>query len=122
LIDKVWSEKHLGLAAQAVLGKDGAAGVDGQSRALVEAHLNETVAELSRLLKAQLYEPRPVKRVWIDRPGSNEKRPLGIPTVRGRVVQTALPVGVGTHLRAPPGRAQLRLPAPGPNAHQAITR
>lgn len=90
LVDKVWNEKHLLLAAWSVIGKDGAAGVDGQGCGLLEAHLTQTVGELSRLLKADRYEPRPVKRVWIDKLGTNEKRPLGIPTVRDRVVQTAL--------------------------------
>ena len=90
LIDKVWNEKHLLMAAWSVIRKDGAAGVDGQGCALLEAHLSQTVGELSRLLKTDRYEPRPVKRVWIDKLGSSEKRPLGIPTVRDRVVQTAL--------------------------------
>jgi RNA-directed DNA polymerase len=89
-MDKVWSEKHLRLATQIVIGKDGAAGVDGQSCALVKAHLEETVVELSGLLQTERYEPRPVKRVWIDKLGSKEKRPLGIPTVRDRAAQTAL--------------------------------
>ena len=90
LIDKVWNEKHLLMAAWSVIRKDGAAGVDGQGCALLAAHLSQTVGELARLLKAEHYEPRPVKRVWIDKLGSSEKRPLGIPTVRDRVVQTAL--------------------------------
>ena len=90
LIDKVWNEKHLLMAAWSVLRKDGAAGVDGQGCALLAAQLHETVGELSRLLQTERYEPRPVKRVWIDKLGSSEKRPLGIPTVRDRVVQTAL--------------------------------
>ena len=90
LIDKVWNESHLLLAAWSVLRNDGAAGVDGQGCALLEAHLSQTVAARARLLKAERYEPRPVKRVWIDKLGTSEKRPLGIPTVRDRVVQTAL--------------------------------
>lgn len=90
LIDKVWNEQHLRMAAGSVIRKDGAAGVDGQGCALLAAHLPATVAELARLLQADRYEPRPVKRVWIDKLGSPEKRPLGIPTVRDRVVQTAL--------------------------------
>ena len=90
LIDKVWNESHLLMAAWSVLRKDGAAGVDGQGCALLEAHVSQTVGERSRLWQTDRYEPRPVKRVWIDKLGSNEKRPLGIPTVRDRVVQTAL--------------------------------
>ena len=35
------------------------------------------------------YQPKPAKRVWIEKPGSAEKRPLGITTVNDRVVQTA---------------------------------
>jgi RNA-directed DNA polymerase len=45
---------------------------------------------IERLLREDRYEPRPVRRVWIDKPGSREKRPLGIPTVRDRIVQQAL--------------------------------
>lgn len=90
LVDKVWNEKHLNLAAWAVIRNGGAPGVDGQSTERLEAHVAETVGELARLLKMDRYEPRPVKRVWIDKLGSTEKRPLGIPTVRDRVVQTAL--------------------------------
>ena len=121
LVDKVWNETHLHLAAWAVIRKDGAAGVDGQSCALLEAHITETVGELSRLLQAERYEPRPVKRVWIEKLGTKEKRPLGIPTVRDRVVQTALlyvlePIferGFAGHSYG------FR---PGRNARQAITR
>jgi len=90
LVDKVWNEKHLKMAAGSVIGKKGAAGVDGQSCEMLEAHITETVEELSRLLKTDRYEPRPAKRVWIEKLGTKEKRPLGIPTVRDRVVETAL--------------------------------
>ncbi len=121
LIDKVWNEKHLLLAAWSVLRKDGAAGVDGQGCGLLEAHLSQTVGELSRLLKAERYEPRPVKRVWIDKLGSSEKRPLGIPTVRDRVVQTAL-----AYVLEPIFERDFAAPSygfrPGRSAQQAIAR
>jgi RNA-directed DNA polymerase len=48
------------------------------------------VTTLERLLREGKYEPQPVKRVWIPKPGCREKRPLGIPTIRGRIVETAL--------------------------------
>jgi RNA-directed DNA polymerase len=90
LIDKVWDQKTLRLAAQAVVAKDGSAGVDGESCAALDQHLEAISAGLSRQLQDRRYRPKPVKRVWIDKPGSKEKRPLGIPVVRDRVVQTAL--------------------------------
>ncbi len=45
---------------------------------------------LSREIQQDRYRPKAVKRVWIAKPGSKEKRPLGIPTVRDRIVQAAL--------------------------------
>jgi RNA-directed DNA polymerase len=46
--------------------------------------------DLKEQLRRASYQPLPVKRVWIPKPGTNEQRPLGIPAVRGRIVQTAL--------------------------------
>ena len=90
LIDKVWEERTLAMAAWAVIRKDGSAGVDGESCEALEAHLSEITGILSRQLREDRYRPRPVKRVWIPKLGSQEKRPLGVPVVRDRVVQTAL--------------------------------
>jgi len=90
LIDKVWEAGNLELAGWAVIGKDGSAGVDGESCKALEAHLSEITGSLSRELREDRYVPRPVKRVWIPKPGTVERRPLGVPVVRDRVVQTAL--------------------------------
>jgi RNA-directed DNA polymerase len=90
LIDKVWEVGNLELAGWAVIRKDGSAGVDGQSCKALEAHLSEITGSLSRQLREDRYVPQPVKRVWIPKPGTKEKRPLGVPVVRDRVVQTAL--------------------------------
>jgi RNA-directed DNA polymerase len=90
LIDKVFSELNLFCSAHQVLGKKGAAGVDRQT---VEQFAEQEREELNRLhqqLRDGSYRPALVRRVWIPKPGSSEKRPLGIPTVRDRVVQTAL--------------------------------
>ena len=90
LIDKVYDPRHLRTAFGAVMGNQGAAGSDGQSVAQFATRLEEEIAGLSDELREQRYRPHPVRRVWIDKAGSKEKRPLGIPAVRDRVVQTAL--------------------------------
>ena len=90
LIDKVFDKRNLYASARKVLGKKGAAGVDHQN---VEDFSEDALTELKRLheqLRGDLYQPLAVRRTWIPKPGSNEQRPLGIPTVRDRVVQTAL--------------------------------
>jgi RNA-directed DNA polymerase len=90
LIDKVWSPKTLGLALQTVVARGGAAGIDGETTEAVATRAEEEVSLLERMLREGCYEPRAVRRVWIDKLGSREQRPLGIPTVRDRIVQSAL--------------------------------
>jgi RNA-directed DNA polymerase len=90
LIDKVYAPLNLFAASRHVIGNGGAAGVDHQT---VEAFLARQPKELGRLhesLRTDQYRPQAVRREWIPKPGSKEQRPLGIPTVRDRVVQTAL--------------------------------
>ena len=69
---------------------EGAAGVDGQSIKRFEAHAELYLAELSTALRDGSYRPRPVKRVDIAKGADRKTRPLGIPTVKDRVVQTAV--------------------------------
>jgi len=90
LIDKVYSELNLFCSAGKVLGKQGAAGVDRQTVENFAEHEREELQWLQTQLREGGYAPSPVRRTWIPKPGSSEKRPLGIPTVRDRVVQTAL--------------------------------
>lgn len=90
LADKVWSPKTLEAALRAVVANRGAPGIDGQTTEAVAQRAIEEVAEIHRLLRVGHYEPKSVKRVWIDKLGSHEKRPLGLPTVRDRIVQKAL--------------------------------
>ena len=90
LVDKVWSLKNLGRSLEKVVAKGGSAGIDNQSARQIEAHKSQTIAKLEQELRASQYEPQAVKRVWIPKPGSNEKRPLGVPTLRDRIVQGAL--------------------------------
>ena len=88
--DKVFSEKNLWAAFQQVASKKGAAGVDHVTIDEFERRLPDSVWELSDQLKSHTYRPQAVRRVHIPKPGSNETRPLGIPTVRDRTVQAAV--------------------------------
>jgi RNA-directed DNA polymerase len=90
LIDKVHSQLNLESAYERVRRNKGAPGVDGQSTHAFERHLYANLKGLREALKNGTYRPKPVKRVQIPKPGSKETRPLGIPTVRDRVVQTAV--------------------------------
>ena len=81
LIDKVWSQSNLASAMEQVCRNKGSAGIDGQS---TEAFRRDSAAILpfiQKQLQNGQYQPKPVKRQWIDKLGSKEKRPLGIPTV-----------------------------------------
>lgn len=90
LFDKVYSELNLFMSACKVTGKKGAAGVDRQSTEDFDAKLLAEVKLLQTQLQSRTYRPQAVRRVQIPKPGSVQTRPLGIPTVRDRVVQTAL--------------------------------
>jgi len=90
LIDKVWTEKNLGRALEKVVENGGSAGIDRQSVREMQMHREKEIGDLQRELREQNYRPRAVKRVWIEKPGSKEKRPLGVPAVRDRIVQGAL--------------------------------
>jgi RNA-directed DNA polymerase len=90
LSDKVYQPINLEAASIAVLGNQGAAGIDGQTVEQFRAHHAEELRRLEIDLWSDTYRPQAVRRVWIPKPGGTDKRPLGIPTVRDRVVQTAL--------------------------------
>ncbi len=90
LIDKVWKMENLQSAVVAVRNNKGAAGIDGQTVQAYEKGCPERLDKVQGWLKAGQYTPKPVKRVWIPKLGSKELRPLGVPTVEDRIVQTAL--------------------------------
>lgn len=90
LVDKVYAIRNLKAAFEKVKANQGAAGIDHQTVEMFERKLETNLEQLAQSLKDGTYRPQAVKRVWIDKPGSPEKRPLGIPTVRDRIVQTAL--------------------------------
>lgn len=90
LMDKVYAPRNLAAAFAQVKRNKGSAGVDHVNIAEFEAHLDENLGRLHEQLRAGTYRPQRVKRTYIPKPGSTQMRPLGIPTVRDRVVQTAL--------------------------------
>jgi RNA-directed DNA polymerase len=90
LWDKVCAARNLQAAFQAVWRNRGAPGVDEQT---VQQFDREAVSELARLgeeLRTQRYRRQPARRVWIEKLGTTEQRPLGIPAVRDRTVEAAL--------------------------------
>jgi len=91
LVDKVCNLTNLGRAFARVKANQGAAGVDWVTVKMFESHKEANLEKLARGLRENQYRPQAVQRVWIDKqPGGKQKRPLGIPTVRDRVVQAAL--------------------------------
>ena len=89
LMDKVWKMENLQSAAQAVARNKGAAGVDGKKADSYLLESPERLPQVQAWLKTGTYAAQPVKRVWIPKLGSKELRPLGVPAVEDRVVQTA---------------------------------
>ena len=90
LIDKVWKLENLRAGWERVRANRGSAGVDGQSVTRFQQHVEDELSRLADELRTARYRPRLVRRHWQPKPGSREKRPLGIPVVRDRVVQSAL--------------------------------
>ncbi len=89
LYDKVYREDILEHAYRMSRSRNGAPGVDGVRFEDIEAQgLEKWLSELSEQLHDKTYKPQPVRRVMIPKPGGGE-RPLGIPTIRDRVAQTA---------------------------------
>ena len=89
LIDKVYRKQTLKAAWHKVKDNAGAAGVDGQSVERFEARAEVYLEELEQALRTGEYRPQPIRRVEIPK-GGGKMRPLGIPVVKDRIVQTAL--------------------------------
>ena len=89
LMDKVYRAQTLKAAWQKVAKNAGAAGVDGQSVERFAARAEFYLEELERALRSGEYRPEPIRRVEIPK-GGGKMRPLGIPAVKDRIVQTAI--------------------------------
>jgi RNA-directed DNA polymerase len=90
LMDKVAALPTLHAAWARVKANRGAAGVDHVTVAMFAQRLDTHLTTLADALRTGTYRPHAIRRHWIPKPGMRERRPLGIPTVRDRVVQTAL--------------------------------
>src|SRR6202048_1935373 len=89
LYDKIYREDILAHAYALARANQGAPGVDGQTFEQIESTGQERwLAGIRQELRNKTYRPQPARRVMIPKPGGGE-RPLGIPTIRDRVVQTA---------------------------------
>jgi RNA-directed DNA polymerase len=88
--DKAFSVKGLKASFARVKANKGSCGVDGWTVKRFDKVLAENLGRIHAELMAGTYRPSAVRRVWIPKPGTSEKRPLGIPTIRDRTVQTAI--------------------------------
>jgi RNA-directed DNA polymerase len=90
LYDKVWRADILAHAYALNRQNGGAPGVDGQTFADIEAYgVEQWLAELQEEVRSERYQPQPVRRVMIPKASGVGERPLGLPSIRDRVVQTA---------------------------------
>lgn len=90
LMDKVYKRSNLLSAYREVAANKGAPGVDNVTIEDFTAGLTRNVDKLEQQLRDGTYRPQSIRRVHLPKPGTNETRPLGIPTVRDRVAQNAL--------------------------------
>ncbi len=90
LYDKIYRADVLRHAYELVRANRGAPDVDGVTcQAIEAAGLENWLAGLAGDLRTKAYQPQPVRRAMIPKPGGDGERPLGIPTIRDRVAQTA---------------------------------
>ena len=122
LYDKVYRKDVLAYAYERCKANGGAAGVDNQTFEDIEAYGRERwLDELTQELKSRTYQPHPVRRVYIPKP-DGKQRPLGIPTIRDRVVQTAASAGSRTYLRGRPAAGTVCLSGRPQRTGRSTTR
>lgn len=119
LYDKVYRTDILAFAFKCAKSKGGAPGVDGQTFSDIESYgIERWLGELTEEIRKKTYQPQALRRVTIPKPGGG-RRPLSIPTIRDRVVQTAVVLILSPIFEADfqPEQYAYR---PGQNAHDAV--
>ena len=90
LMERVLEKRNLGKAYKRVVSNNGSAGIDGMQVGELAAYIRINWTMLEQRLRNGRYEPQPVRRVEIPKPGGKGKRNLGIPIVLDRMIQQAL--------------------------------
>ena len=120
LFDKVHRRDVLDRAWENVRRNRGAAGIDRVTLADAEEYgVTRLLGELAAELKEGRYRPLPARRVFIPKPGSSERRPLSIPSVRDRVVQAAVKIALEPVFKAGMLDCSFGF-RPGRSAHDAL--
>jgi RNA-directed DNA polymerase len=120
MYQNITHETTLMRAFLAVRRNKGCPGIDRESIEQFGNHLRTQIQELARLLEQKRYQPLPAKRVYIPKANGN-RRPLGIPAVRDRIVQQAVRETIEPRLEQTFSEASYGF-RPGRNAHQAIAK
>ena len=90
LHDKVYSMVNLEEACDRVISNAGKPGIDSVTVSRYDSNRRHNLKRQQSELRDETYKPQAIRRVYIPKPGTFEKRPLGIPTVRDRIIQTAV--------------------------------